>query len=50
MFLFLRARQSMSGRGAERVGDTESEAGSGLRAVSPEPDVGLGPTSREIMT
>ena len=35
---------------AEREGDTESEAGSRLRAVSPEPDVGLEPTNREIMT
>ena len=35
--------------GAER-GDTESEAGSRLRAVSTEPDVGLEPTNREIMT
>ena len=33
----------MSGRGAERQGDAESEAGSGLPAVSPEPDVGLEP-------
>ena len=43
-------RESMSGGGAEREGDTESEAGSRLRAVSPEPDAGLEPTSREIMT
>ena len=34
----------------EREGDTESEAGSGLRAVSPEPDAGLELTDREIMT
>ena len=27
--------------GAEREGDTESKAGSGLRAVSAEPDAGL---------
>ena len=38
------------GRGREREGDTESEAGSRLRAVSTEPDVGLEPTNREIMT
>ena len=30
----------MSGGGAEREGDTESEAGSRLRAVSTEPDAG----------
>ena len=40
----------MSREGAEREGDTESEAGSSLRAVSTEPDVGLEPTNREIMT
>ena len=37
----------MSGGGAEREGDTESEAGSRLRAVSTEPDVGLELTDRE---
>ena len=31
----------MNGGGAEREGDTESEAGSRHRAVSPEPDAGL---------
>ena len=40
----------MSGGGAEREGDTESEAGSRLQAVSTEPDVGLEPRSRKIMT
>ena len=42
----------MSGRGAEREreGDTESEAGSRLRAVTTEPDAGLEPADREIMT
>ena len=40
----------MSRGGAERGGDTESEAGSRLRAVSTEPDVGLDLSSREIMT
>ena len=34
-------RQSVSRGGAEREGDTESEAGSRLRIVSTEPDVGL---------
>ena len=40
----------MSGDGAEREGDTESEAGSRLWAVSTEPDAGLKLTDREIMT
>ena len=40
----------MSRGGAERKGDTESEAGSRLQAVSTEPDVGLEPMNREIMT
>ena len=40
----------MSGRGAETEGDTESEAGSRLPAVSTEPDAGLELTDREIMT
>ena len=50
MFTFDRERQSMSGGGAEREGDTESEAGSRLWAVSTEPDVGLELTNLEIMT
>ena len=40
----------MSRVGAEREGDTESEAGSRLQAVSTEPNAGLKPTNREIMT
>ena len=40
----------VSGGGADREGDTESEAGSRLRAISTEPDVGLEPTNCEIMT
>ena len=40
----------MSGGGAEREGDTESEAGARLRACNTEPDEGLEPTNREIMT
>ena len=40
----------MSGGGAEREGDTESETGSRLRVVSTEPDVGLEPTDHELMT
>ena len=40
----------MSGGGAESEGDTESEAGSRLRAVSTEPNAGLKPMNWEIMT
>ena len=40
----------MSGDGAEREGDTESEAGSRLQAVSTEPEAGLELTNCEIMT
>ena len=40
----------MSGGGAEKEGDTESEAGFRLQAVSTEPDMGLEPTNHEIMT
>ena len=37
-------------RGAGREEDTESKAGSRLRAVSAEPEAGLELTSSEIMT
>ena len=40
----------MNGGGAEREGDTKSEAGSRLWAISPEPDAGLELTDREIVT
>ena len=40
----------MNGGGAEREGDTESETGSRLWAVSTEHDAGLEPTDREIVT
>ena len=40
----------MNGGGSEREGDTESETGSRLWAVSTEPDAGLELTDREIMT
>ena len=52
VYLFLRERErdSMSRGGAEREGDTESEAGSKLRAVSTEPNMGLELTNREITT
>ena len=49
MFIFFKERQSLSGAGAEREGDTESEAGSRLRAVSTEPDAGLELPNREIV-
>ena len=40
----------MNRGGAEREGDTESETGSRLWAVSTEPDSELELTDREIMT
>ena len=40
----------MSGGGAEREGDTESETGSRLPAVSTEPNAGFELTDCEIMT
>ena len=40
----------MNGGGAEREGDTESETGSRLCAISPEPDAGLKLTDRKIVT
>ena len=50
VYFWDRERQSMNGRGAEREGDTESETGSRLLAISPEPDAGLELTDREIAT
>ena len=50
MFIFEREREHEQERGRETEGDTESEAGFRLRAVSTEPEVGLEPTNREIMT
>ena len=50
VYLFLRERQSVSWGGAEREGDTESEAGSRIQAVSTEPDVGLELSNCEIIT
>ena len=41
----------MNGGGAEREGDTESETGSRLRAISPEPDGGArthGPRDHDL--
>ena len=41
----------MNGGGAEREGDTESEAGdTESEAISPEPDAGLELMDREIVT
>ena len=52
VYLFLRQRETQHERGRvrEREGDTESETGSRLRAVSTEPDAVLELTDREIMT
>ena len=45
-----RARASMNGGRAERKGNTESEAGCRLQAVSTQPAAGPELTNREIMT
>ena len=50
MFIFERETESEQGRGREREGDTESEIGSRLQAVSREPDTGLELVNGEIMT
>ena len=52
VYSFLRGRekQSVNRGGAETEGDTESEAGSRLRAVSTEPDAGLQLADPEIMS
>ena len=50
VLLIIIERQSVSRGGAEKEGDTESETGSRLRAVSTEPDAGLKLSNREIMT
>ena len=50
VYLFLGQRETEHERGAEREGDTESETGSRLRVISPEPDAGLELTDREIVT
>ena len=44
-----RQRQSVSEGGAKGEGDTESQAGSRLRAVNTEPDARLKPMKNEIM-
>ena len=45
-----RETESKQGRGRDKEGDTESEAGPRLQAVSTEPNVGLKPTDHETMT
>ena len=50
LFIFEQERQRVSRGGAERKGDTESEAGFRLRAISTEPDLGLKLMNAEIMT
>ena len=52
MFIFEkeRERERECRKGAEREGDTESDAVSRLCTVSTEPDVGLELTNGEIMT
>ena len=49
MFILREKDRAQAGEG-EREGDTESQAGSRLRAVSTEPDVGPEPTNREAVT
>ena len=49
-FKFIFERDSMIRGGAEGDGDTESEAGSRLQAVSTEPYTGLKLVNGEIMT
>ena len=50
LIILERERQHIKGGGADGKGDTESEAGSRLRAVSTEPDAGLEPMNCEIVT
>ena len=52
MFIFGRQRkiEHEQGRVREREGDTDSEAGPRLRAVSAEPSVGLELVNHEIVT
>ena len=52
MFIYFwdRERHSMNRGGSEREGDTDSETGSRLWVVSPEPDAGLELTDCKITT
>ena len=45
-----RETEHEQGRGGERKGNTELEAGSRLRAVSTEPDTGLELTNHQLLT
>ena len=49
-FKFIFERETVWLGEGQREGDTESEAGSRLRAISTEPDLGLKLTNHEIMT
>ena len=49
MFIYF-LRESARGGGVEKEGDTESEAGFRLSAVSTEPNAGLELTNCEIVT
>ena len=48
--MFISDTETEHERGRDREGDTESEAGSRLQAVSTEPDVELDITNCEILT
>ena len=50
LFIFEERQRMGWGGGAERGGDTESEAASRLQAVSTEPDAGLELTNSDILT
>ena len=50
LFIFETEKDSVSGGGAEREGDTESKPSSRLGAVSTEPDMRLELMNHEIMT
>ena len=49
VYSLLKETEHEQGRGREK-GDTESEAGSRLQVISIEPNAGLEPMNREIMT
>ena len=50
MLTYFWERDSAQEEEGQREEDTESQAGSRLWAVSTQPDMGLKPTNREIMT
>ena len=49
-YLFLGQRETEHEQGRGREGDAESETGSRLQAINPEPDTGLELMDREIVT